>query len=120
MLGKSTSGFKNGVIPTQELWQGIHFTKDVAEAPEDLQSHLIRVYNKENSASAFNANKLAPTFGPVRDKFVEKYEPLLKQTERKGKLEMLARRSREFLIQKREKELKKRIADDPPQYIKGV
>jgi len=29
LLGKSTSRSKNGIMPTADLWKGIHFTKDI-------------------------------------------------------------------------------------------
>ena len=103
LLGKSTSRSKNGVLPTKELWKGIHFTQDV-QASESKEEHLHRVYNRENTPFVHNSKAMAPRFGVVKDKFVAKYEPLLRESERMEKIEALAKQSRDLTIQQRQEE----------------
>ena len=98
LLGKSTTKTKNGVLPTKDVWRGIHFTKDVTGPAETQAEHLERVINRENTPFVANSNAISARFGPVKDKFVEKYEPLLRETARKSHLAQLAKRSREYLI----------------------
>ena len=49
LLGKSTTRSKNAVLPTKDLWKGIHFTKDVKGVVETNKDHLERVYNREHT-----------------------------------------------------------------------
>ena len=79
LLGKSTSRSKNGVLPTRELWKGIHFTHDV-KASGSTEEHLHRVYNRENTPFVHDSKAMASRFGVVKDKFVTKYEPLLRES----------------------------------------
>ena len=85
------------MLSTADLWKGIHFTKDI-KAPESEQEHQERVLNRENTPFLTDQNALAPSFGLVKDKFVEKYIPLVEKTERRDQLENLAKRSREYLL----------------------
>lgn len=86
LLGKSTTKSKNGILPTKELWKGIHFTHDI-QPVTDKDEHLTRVWNRENTPFAVNSKAMANRFGAVKDKFVEKYEPLLKANQRQGNLD---------------------------------
>ena len=54
--------------------------------------------NRENTPFAAKSNALSARFGPIKDKFVEKYEPLLKESERRSHIDDLAKRSREYLV----------------------
>lgn len=82
LLGKSTTRSKNAVLPTQDLWRGIHFTKDVKPSMSE-EEHQLRVINRENTPFVTSTNALGVRFAPVRDKFVEKYEPLIKEHRRR-------------------------------------
>ena len=97
LLGKSTSRTKNGVMPTKDLWRGIHFTKDVTQA-ESHEEHVDRVFSREHTPFAANSNALSARFAPVKDKFVEKYEPLLRESERRTSIVQLAKKSRDYVI----------------------
>jgi len=98
LLGKSTSRSKNGILPTSELWKGIHFTKDIR--PSESQSeHEMRVLGRENTPYVISKSNFSARFAPVKDKFVERYEPLLKENERRNNMEIMAKRSRDFLLQ---------------------
>ena len=76
--------------------------------------------NRENTPFAAKSNALSARFGPIKDKFVEKYEPLLKESERRTHIDELAKRSREYLIGQRQFQIKKKKAQTPPVYINGA
>ena len=64
------------VLTTGELWQGIHKTNDVKPSKSDKE-HIMRVLNREGTPFNSGYSAFAPTFAPVKDKFVERYIPLL-------------------------------------------
>ena len=99
LLGKANNskGKMNSVLSTADLWKGIHFTKDI-KAPGSEREHRERVLNRENTPFMTDQNILAPSFAPVKDKFVEKYIPLVEKSERRDNLEQLAQRSRDYLL----------------------
>ena len=96
LLSKSTSRFKHAVLPTRELWKGIHFTKDVQPSQSE-EEHLLRVFNKEGTPYIASKSALSARFRPVKDKFIEKYEPLLKEFERRNYIDEIAKKSRDYL-----------------------
>ena len=106
LLGKSTTKSKNAILPTRELWKGIHFTKDVKPAPRNDKEHFLRVFNREETPFVTDKGAFLARFAPVKDRFVEKYEPLLKENERLSHLESLAERSRDYLLKQRESQEK--------------
>ena len=84
--GNQNKGKPNSILSTADLWKGIHFTKDIT-APGSEREHRERVLNRENTPFVTDQNILAPSFGPVKDKFVEKYIPLVEKSERREKQE---------------------------------
>ena len=112
LLGKSTSKTKNGVLPTSDVWRGIHFLQDVTQPAESLQEHNERVMSKEHTPFIVKSSQLSSRFAPVRDKFVEKYEPLLKESERRKGILELAKKSREYVLQQKDYDERKKKASD--------
>lgn len=88
---------KNWHVPKIDLHRSIHFTKQVKPAMDE-EEHFHRILNREDTPFVTESNALTSRFGPIKDKFVQKYECLLKQNERKYQIENLAMRSREYCI----------------------
>ena len=71
MLGKST-GNKNGIISTKQIWEGIHRVSDIRPSANDLE-HQLRVYNREDTQWESKLSQFKPRHGVVKDQFVVKY-----------------------------------------------
>ena len=120
LLGKSTSKTKNGVIPTSDVWRGIHFLQDVTQPAESLQEHNERVMSREHTPFIAKSSQLSSRFAPVRDKFVEKYEPLLKESERRNGILELAKKSREYALKQKDYDERKKKASDSLVNVRGL
>ena len=97
LLSKTKSRKRPTTLSTSDLWQGIHHTRDVAPS-YSKKEHLLRIYNREGTPFITEKKILEPSFAPIKDKFVEKYIPLLEQNERREHMEQLAIRSRDYLL----------------------
>ena len=58
----------------------------------------MRVLNREGTPFNSGYSAFAPTFAPVKDKFVERYIPLLQKNEKREQLQQLAQRSRKYML----------------------
>ena len=80
-FGKSATEVKNGVIPTKDIWKGIHLTKDIIPSMS-AEEHKMRVFNREYTPWSTKSQALQTVFAPVKDVFVQRSQPLLNKHKR--------------------------------------